>query len=148
MASHYPDCPYAAAGANMPELRGRACTDCGAILRPAYPETLRHATSLSAGPVDEVTSLTITHESPRKPTTRERWIDRLLFWRTPPKRYNTLEMHFPAVKFAQVDYKRDGDGVTTIVGNFSAYSNHPGPVSIIAIDDNTPSVNLKEFLRS
>lgn len=111
----------------------------------------QHTYSTTEGPVAGITSLSVVHETERSPTPREKWIDRLLFWRLlfprmKPRRVNWLEMIFPSVTIAKVDIGRANDGSMTMESQFTAHFSGDR-ITAIPVSGN-PSIDLLSFMRS
>ena len=80
----------------------------------------QHTCSLTEGPENEITSLSIIHETERPPTRWERIIDRILFWRMPPRRVDRVEMVYQDVEFKRQGLSFDTDGHMTMSLDFAA----------------------------
>lgn len=86
-------------------------------------------------PTNESTSLSVVHETERKPTLRERITDAILFWRTPPRRTVRTEMTFPDVKLDPFNFELDSKGRVTTTMSWTAHYDGHEPIRARLVND-------------
>jgi len=107
-----------------------------------------HVMGVTEGPEEEILSVTLVHEVPRKPTRTERVVDRLLFWRPTPRRFDRIELHFPHVAMAKLAYGVAVDGTITSTMTFTATADEKVKARLLHPPESYATVDLKSFLRS